>query len=81
MSIVHVRIDERLIHGQVVTQWVNALRVMRIMVINDEAANDELQKTSLKMATPAGIRLSVLTIEKAATNIDNGKYGKSKPPV
>ena len=44
MGIVHVRIDDRLIHGQVAAYWCNSLRVSRIMVANDKIANDDLRK-------------------------------------
>jgi len=78
MSIIHVRIDERLIHGQVATVWTNTLGCNRIMVINDDACNSETQKYVLKLATPSGVKLSVLTIQKAVTRIKEGKYENDK---
>lgn len=63
--IVRVRVDERLIHGQVATYWTKFLNITRIMVIDDLASKNDIQKTALKMATPAGVKLSVLTVEKA----------------
>lgn len=77
-NIVNVRIDERLIHGQVAGIWSTSLDTQRIIVINDEAANDSLQKSSLRMAAPASMRLSVLPVEKAAENINAGKYGNQR---
>lgn len=74
-KIVNARIDERLIHGQVAGIWTTSLDTQRIIVINDEAAMDPLQKSSLRMAAPSSMRLSVLTVEEAALNITNGKYG------
>ena len=74
-NIVNVRIDERLIHGQVAGIWTTSLDTQRIIVINDEAATDPLQKSSLRMAAPSSMRLSVLPVEEAALNINNGKYG------
>lgn len=53
MEIVNVRIDERLIHGQVAAVWTNTLNATRIMVIDDMAAKDEIQKIALKMACPS----------------------------
>ena len=44
MAIIHVRIDERLIHGQVATVWCNSLGASRIMVVNDEASKSDIQK-------------------------------------
>ena len=66
MDIVNVRIDERLIHGQVAAVWTNTLNATRIMVIDDMAAKDEIQKIALKMACPSTVKLSILPAEKAA---------------
>ncbi|MGI8168523.1 PTS mannose/fructose/sorbose transporter subunit EIIAB [Enterococcus faecium] len=77
-NIVNVRIDERLIHGQVAGIWAPSLHTQRIIVINDEAAADPLQKSSLRMAAPTSMRLSVLPVESAAKNIRSGKYGKQR---
>lgn len=77
-NIVNVRIDERLIHGQVAGIWAPSLHTQRITVINDEAAADSLQKSSLRMAAPTSMRLSVLPVESAAKNIRSGKYGKQR---
>ena len=77
-NIVNVRMDERLIHGQVAGIWAPSLHTQRIIVINDEAAADTLQKSSLKMAAPTSMRLSVLPVESAAKNIRSGKYGKQR---
>lgn len=77
-NIVNVRMDERLIHGQVAGIWAPSLHTQRIIVINDEAAADTLQKSSLRMAAPTSMRLSVLPVESAAKNIRSGKYGKQR---
>lgn len=72
--IVGTRIDFRLIHGQVANLWANARQVERFLVIDDEVAQDSLQKQVLRMATPGTIKLSVLPLEKAAANLMAGKY-------
>ncbi|EOA2496327.1 PTS mannose/fructose/sorbose transporter subunit IIAB [Enterococcus faecalis] len=77
-NIVNTRIDERLIHGQVAGIWSTSLSTQRIIVDNDEAATDPLQKSSLRMAAPSSMRLSVLGVEAAAKNIQSGKYGKQR---
>lgn len=43
-GIIHIRIDDRLIHGQVATQWTNDLGATRIMAINDEVATNPTLK-------------------------------------
>lgn len=73
-GIVHVRIDDRLLHGQVCAFWTNTLKLSRIMVANDQVAEDELQKQVLRMAAPTGIRTSLISLEKAARQIVEGKY-------
>ncbi|MEG0240369.1 PTS system mannose/fructose/N-acetylgalactosamine-transporter subunit IIB [Anaerorhabdus sp.] len=74
MAIVHARIDDRLIHGQVATMWTNNLGVTRIMVVDDAAAGDDVLKMSLKLACPNNVALSVLPVEKAAERINANAY-------
>lgn len=78
MSIIGVRIDGRLIHGQVANLWTTKLNISRIMVVDDEVATNDIEKSGLKLATPAGVRLSILPIEKAAANILAGKYDSQR---
>ncbi len=70
----HFRVDERLIHGQVATVWVNSLGCNRIIVANNEALQSEMQISALKLACPTAVKLSILSVEKAAININDGKY-------
>lgn len=64
MSIVFSRIDDRLIHGQVVTTWVNMYKIEQIIVLNDKVANDETQKSILTMAAPQGINVRAFGVVK-----------------
>lgn len=73
-GIIHIRIDDRLIHGQVANFWTNELSATRIMVINDAIATDDIQKSILRMAAPAGVATSIITKETAVNNISNNKY-------
>lgn len=70
-NIVNTRIDERLIHGQVAAFWTNTLNVSRIMVIDDLCAVNDIQKMALKMACPAGVKLSVLPIDRAVEKLND----------
>lgn len=74
MQITHLRIDDRLIHGQVATLWANSLGINRIMVIDDIVATNEIQKLALKLAVPKGISLSVFSIKLAAERLVNDLY-------
>lgn len=74
MAIINIRVDERLIHGQVANMWVSRLGITRIMVADDRVAQSEIDKMTLKMAVPAGVKLSVLPVQTAVENIVSGKY-------
>ena len=74
MAIVHVRIDERLIHGQVAMVWTNTVGASRIIVANDEAVKDDMIIAALKISKPAGVKLSILSRNKAVEKIGNGAY-------
>ncbi|QHW36069.1 PTS sugar transporter subunit IIB [Staphylococcus ursi] len=81
MAIIGSRIDGRLIHGQVANLWATKLNIGRFIVIDNEVAQSDIDKQALKLATPAGIKLSVLPVEKAANNINNGKYDSQRVMV
>ncbi|MBL1228006.1 PTS sugar transporter subunit IIB [Enterococcus sp. BWB1-3] len=78
MPIIHARVDERLIHGQVATVWTNSLGAQRIMVVSDSAVKDQMQIGALKMAKPAGVKLSILSKRKAVEKITAGNYNEEK---
>jgi mannose/fructose/N-acetylgalactosamine-specific phosphotransferase system component IIB len=61
-----VRVDDRLIHGQVVTTWVKSLGVKTIWVMSDRAANEPIEIILLKSSVPSHLNLEVYTIEQAA---------------
>ncbi len=74
MPILLTRIDDRLIHGQVVVGWANALKANHIIVISDEIVKNDMQKFLFRMATPTEINLSILNIEEAALKIKNREF-------
>lgn len=78
MGIIAVRIDERLIHGQVANLWTTKLQASRIMVVDNDIIKNDIQKTALKLAKPAGVNLSILGTKKSSANILAGKYDSQK---
>ena len=54
------RIDDRLIHGQVVTTWVNIKKIEQIIVVNDKVAEDKIHKNILNMSAPIKKRTMLL---------------------
>lgn len=63
--IVQVRVDGRLIHGQVALVWSKELNTKHIIVANDAAVESDALRMTLQMATPAGQKLLVKTVEDA----------------
>ena len=72
--IVHARVDERLIHGQVAMVWTNTVGATRLVVANDEAATDQMLIAALKISKPAGVRLSILSRRRAVERFSEGAY-------
>ena len=73
-GIVNFRLDERLIHGQVATYWTRSLQADRIIIADDDVLKDEIGMSALKAAVPAGVHLSVLTVDNAAKRLNEGRY-------
>jgi D-glucosaminate PTS system EIIB component len=57
-----VRIDDRLIHGQVVAVWLRALGADRIVIVDDATAHDAFLRDVLVMAAPPGVPVEVLDV-------------------
>lgn len=74
MRIVLSRIDNRLLHGIVATQWAPRTGAQRIMVIDDETAANDIAKSSMRLARPAGMAISIISLETALTNFKANKY-------
>ncbi|MDH5173719.1 MAG: PTS sugar transporter subunit IIB [Elusimicrobiota bacterium] len=74
MGVVLVRIDDRLIHGQVVENWMKFLKIDHVVVVNDFVASDRMQKTLFSMAVPEYAKISILATAEAKEAILNGKF-------
>ena len=60
-----VRLDERMIHGQIAIKWSRHLGVDRIIVGNDDAAANPVVQQSLMMAAPATCKTAIVPVDKA----------------
>ena len=58
-----VSVDDRLLHGQVAFYWTSYYNLDTILVLNDEAANDEFTKMILGLAKPREVRLQIAEVE------------------
>ncbi|GAQ24897.1 PTS sugar transporter subunit IIB [Tepidanaerobacter syntrophicus] len=70
------RVDHRLLHGQVAFSWCNAINANAILIASDDATTNEIRKTTIKLAKPAGIKLVIKNVEDAAETINSGVTNK-----
>lgn len=63
-NIVLTRIDNRLIHGQVATQWASSVGANLLLVANDKVANDKFRQGLMDMAAPSFAQTRYFTLEK-----------------
>ncbi|WP_057741833.1 PTS system mannose/fructose/N-acetylgalactosamine-transporter subunit IIB [Liquorilactobacillus capillatus] len=74
MKITVARIDDRYIHGQVLTKWIKLLPAERIIVVSDEVAEDPMRKTLVLSVAPSNVRANAVTPEKMGRVFKNPKY-------
>ena len=73
-NILLTRIDNRLVHGQVATQWNSTLGSNLILVANDDVATNTMRQNLMKMAAPAGVATRFFSLQKTIDVI-----GKASP--
>lgn len=74
-NIVLTRVDSRLIHGQVMTKWVNQVRANKIVVVSDELAADEFMRSIYLMSAPTGVEVVCLSEAQAAESYAADVFG------
>ncbi|TWN45295.1 PTS system fructose-specific EIIB component [Bacillus licheniformis] len=74
MKIVLARIDDRFIHGQVLTRWIKIHAADRIIVVSDEVAQDEMRKTLILSVAPSNVKASAVSISKMAKAFHSPRY-------
>ena len=73
-----LRVDERLIHGQVAVAWTKTLNITHIVLVNDEVVNNEMQKMTLKMAVPSGVKFMIKNIADGIALLNDPRIEKIK---
>lgn len=77
MPISFVRIDDRVIHGQVIARWLRFKPCNGILIIDDKIAQDPLQKKVFTNAAPTGVKVGVYTVEEGLEKISKAKEAKN----
>lgn len=73
-----VRVDFRLIHGQVITKWSKLADVKSIIVVNDQLAKDEFMADIYVMAAPPGMKVDVISKDKFIQSAESNEYEEGK---
>lgn len=71
-----MRIDERLIHGQVAFAWSNSLGISCIFIANDSVASDKMRQMTLKLATPSGVSFFAKSMKESIRILNEDKIKK-----
>ncbi len=67
------RIDERLIHGQIMTSWIKTLGTKKILIIDDETAKDDFMSQVLIMSAPSSVDVLVMDVEEGVKSTEQIK--------
>lgn len=78
IKFVLARIDTRLLHGQVATNWTKATHPNRIIVVSDTVSKDELRKKLIEQAAPPGVRAHVIPLDKLVQVYNDPRFGDTK---
>lgn len=81
ISYVLVRIDTRLLHGQVATAWTKTTNPNRIIVVSDNVSKDDLRKKMIEQAAPPGVRSHVVPIKKMIEVDKDSRFGNTKAMI
>lgn len=73
-----LRVDHRMMHGQVAFSWTQNLGADCILIANDAVASDELRKTTMKLAKPQGVKLVIKNVEDGIIALNSGVTDKYK---
>ena len=76
-----LRVDDRLLHGQVAFLWTKYLAIQSILIANDNAAHDEFMKMTLGMAKPIGVELQIIEVSQAVKVLKENKESRQSMMV
>lgn len=89
MGKTYIRVDDRLVHGKITTNWIGYLNIEKIIVIDDKTATTPMLKSIMSMAVPNTIEMEIVTQEKFSNELIKSnqntliivKYPASVPSV
>lgn len=72
MGKIYIRVDDRLIHGQIVTAWCQTLGIQQIVAVDDELANNPMLQSIMTMGVPAQYNTKIVTVDDACSLLQDG---------
>ncbi len=75
-NIVLTRIDDRLMHGQVVVSWIPYLKANEVIIIDDEYANDDFMNLLIKNAAPENVKINIFKLSDALDYLNQNDDGQ-----
>jgi mannose/fructose/N-acetylgalactosamine-specific phosphotransferase system component IIB len=81
MGVLLYRIDDRLIHGQVVEGWFHTLQPDRVVVADDEAAGSAFQRNLMELVVPYGVKTDILPVRETVQRYQKGAFNDSRTIV
>lgn len=71
-----LRVDHRLLHGQIAFSWCHTLGANAILVVSDEVAKDEIRMKTMRLAKPSGVKLVIKSVVGSIAAITSGVTDK-----
>ncbi|RMC51082.1 mannose/fructose/sorbose PTS transporter subunit IIA [Lactobacillus sp. ESL0228] len=77
IKFVLARIDSRLLHGQVATGWIPTMHPDRVIVVSDSVAKDDMRKSMIREAAPAGVKAHTVPLKKMVEIAKDPRFGNT----
>lgn len=81
MTLSLVRVDDRLIHGQVVVGWGHALGAKHLVLVDDEVSTNEWERDIHRVGVPPDMTIEFLSVEHAARRVPEWQVSASRTIV
>ena len=74
-NIAMIRIDDRLMHGQVVVSWIPYLKADEVIILDDDYANDDFMSLLIKNASPENVKVHIFNFDDAVSFLQDDDDG------
>lgn len=68
-----IRMDDRLLHGQVAYAWKATIGYNAVVIASDSASKDEIKRMAIKMCCPEDVKLAIRSVDDALKLLSNPK--------